>query len=610
MNPLTTSSVFGLPRFGHQGLLAPLLNLASAGLEKLFALRNCETLYRQIRPIPGENFPQAVLGRLGIRYRVAETELQNIPASGPVVLVANHPFGGVEGLILMALLERIRPDVKFLANQLLMKIPELQGRLLPVDPFNQPGSARHNLNSMRRALQWVEAGNVLVIFPAGEVSSLSLADRNICDPAWNTAAARIVKRTGAPVVPVFFPGRNGLLFQAAGLLHPRLRTALLPRELLNKRNTVIELRVGGLIPAKRLREFAGDPELTAYLRARTYFLANAADKQKPVAARSVAAPQAAIIDPIAPELLGTEIERLPEHCHLAASGPFDVYLAEPGAIPRLLREIGRLREVTFREAGEGSGASLDLDPFDQYYQHLFIWQREKQEIVGAYRLGATDRILPQLGSRGLYTSTLFHYRPGLMERITPGLEMGRSFVRVEYQKSYSPLLLLWKGIGSYVARNPRYRYLFGPVSISRDYRDASRQLMTSSLSRHFLMDDLAALVEPRVPVSLKPIALKGCRNRQQTLWGETMEDIAELVADLEADRKGIPVLLRQYLNLGGRLLAFNLDPQFSDVVDGLILVDLLETEEKQLVRYLGRDGAAAFLTHHAANHQRIVSPGV
>jgi len=610
MNQSATSDIFSLARPWQSGAVRPLGNLCAASVESLLALRNCSTLYQQLRAKPeSEIFPAAALELLGVRYQVSANELENVPVRGATVLIANHPFGGLEGLVLMALLEQIRPDVKILANHLLARVPELQERLIPVDPFNQPHSAQQNLRSMRRALHWVRGGGALVIFPAGEVSSFKLATRSISDPPWHSAAARILQRSGASAVPVFFPGRNSLRFQAAGLLHPRLRTALLPRELLNKQNRVIELRIGGPISAKRLRDFPDEQALTDYLRKRTYFLASAGGKQQPLSTQPAAQPQAALVAPLAPLQLQGEIKRLADANHLLASGPFDVYVADAFEIPALLNEIGRLRELTFREAGEGTGESLDLDPFDQYYQHLFIWQRESREIVGAYRLGATDRILPQFGTQGLYTNTLFHYQPRLLERISPGLEMGRSFIRSEYQKSYSPLLLLWKGIGSYIARNPRYRYLFGPVSISRDYRDCSRQLMTSSLTRHFLLDDLAALVAPRIPVNLKPLALKGGRKRKEQLFGETTEGISELVADLEADRKGIPVLLRQYLNLGGRLLAFNLDPQFSNVVDGLILVDMLETDQKQLVRYLGSAGSKTFLTYHTASTQRHSSSG-
>lgn len=610
MNQSAASDIFSLARPWQSGAARPLGKLCAAAVENLLALRNCSTLYQQLDAKPNsESFPAAALELLGVQYQVSPAELKNVPVRGATVLIANHPFGGLEGLILMALLEQIRPDVKILANHLLARVPELQDRLIPVDPFNQPHSAQQNLRSMRRALHWVRSGGALVIFPAGEVSSFKLVTRSISDPPWHSAAARILQRSGATALPVYFPGRNSLLFQAAGLLHPRLRTALLPRELLNKQNRVIELRIGGPISAKRQRDFADERELTDYLRKRTYFLASAGGKQKPASAHPAAQPQAALIAPLVPAQLQGEINRLADANHLLASGPFDVYVADAFEIPTLLKEIGRLRELTFREAGEGTGASLDLDPFDQYYQHLFIWQRESHEIVGAYRLGATDRILPQFGTQGLYTNTLFRYQARLLERISPGLEMGRSFIRPEYQKSYSPLLLLWKGIGSYIARNPRYRYLFGPVSISRDYRDCSRQLMTSSLTRHFLLDDLAALVEPRLPVNLKPLALKGGRKRNEQLYGETMEGISELVADLEADRKGIPVLLRQYLNLGGRLLAFNLDPQFSNVVDGLILVDMLETDQKQLVRYLGSAGSKIFLNYHSASTQCHSSAG-
>jgi putative hemolysin len=285
---------------------------------------------------------------------------------------------------------------------------------------------------------------------------------------------------------------------------------------------------------------------------------------------------------------------------LLESGEYDVIEAGATAIPLCLREIGRLREMTFRKVGEGTGKGADRDAFDATYRHLFLWNRERQEIAGAYRIGRTDELLAASGPRGLYTSSLFVLKAAFFERIGPALEMGRSFVRPEYQKSYAPLLLLWKGLARMVAREPRYRVLFGPVSITNAYKKASRRLMASYFEDQVTSPALARLVRPRTPLRGQAWLAKAA--------GTLVSDLDDLLAcldDIEADEKGIPVLLRQYLKLGGKLLAFNVDREFADALDGLIVVDLLQADSRQLERYMGKDGLAAFTNFHAQGADRL-----
>jgi hypothetical protein len=308
-------------------------------------------------------------------------------------------------------------------------------------------------------------------------------------------------------------------------------------------------------------------------------------------------PPVEVILPQDSKLVAAEVARLDATSLLAENKVLQVWQAEAAQIPYLLLEIGRLREITFRAIGEGTGKPFDLDRFDQHYLHIFLWHKERQEVVGAYRLGRCDKILQKQGKSGLYTSTLFKYRSKLFERLGPALELGRSFVRPEYQRSYTPLLLLWKGIGAYVVANPQYRTLFGPVSISRDYSDLSRRLIAGSLRETLLAPKLAGLVKPRVPLDRRPVRVKGCAADLAHTFCSNIEQVGAMVADIDVEQKGIPVLLRHYLNLGGKLLAFNVDREFSDVLDGLILVDLTETERKTLERYFGKEGTEAFLNY-------------
>jgi putative hemolysin len=297
-------------------------------------------------------------------------------------------------------------------------------------------------------------------------------------------------------------------------------------------------------------------------------------------------------------LLGEEVEQLAPDQKLLTNGEYTVCIARAEQIPRTVLEIGRLREISFRKAGEGTGRALDLDVFDERYDHLLVWNHERNEVVGAYRLAGTDVMQARFGPRGLYTSTLFRFKPDFLSRINPALELGRSFVRPEYQKSYVPLLLLWKGIGRFVAKHPRYRMLFGPVSISNDYSVASQALIVSFLKAHCYADCLAQSVLPKNKFRA-PWHLGGKLDRLAPFLRD-IEDLSKVVADLEPDKKGVPVLLRQYLNVGGQILDFSVDGLFSRVLDGLIVVDLVKADRGLLKRYMGEADAQRFLNYHAA----------
>ena len=315
------------------------------------------------------------------------------------------------------------------------------------------------------------------------------------------------------------------------------------------------------------------------------------------ASRAPAAGATAVIDEVPRARLQAEIDALPPEQRLVDRGRFHVYCAHAGQIPWALQEIGRLRELTFRAVGEGTGRCSDIDLFDAFYLHLFVWDARAAAIAGAYRLGLVDQILARHGKRGLYTHTLFKYRTRMLDSLSPAIELGRSFVRAEYQRSFAPLLLLWAGIGQFVERSPQYAVLFGPVSISARYAPASRRLIVEYLSAHRIHPRLAREVTPRQPFHASPRTAEPSGAISPTPEG--IDELSRRIAQIEHDGKGVPVLLRQYLQLGGRLLAFNLDRDFADALDGLIMVDLREVEEAVLARYMGKRGAAAFRAYHA-----------
>lgn len=302
-----------------------------------------------------------------------------------------------------------------------------------------------------------------------------------------------------------------------------------------------------------------------------------------------------IAPPVAAELLAAEVDVL-LHRRLAESGDYALYSVEAREAPQLLQELGRLREATFRRAGEGTGRGLDLDRFDRYYWHLLLWNRAKRELVGAYRAGSTSEILPRYGVSGLYTSTLFRYDERVFDKIGPALELGRSFIRPEYQRQYAPLLLLWKGIARLVSMHPDLPVLFGAVSISNDYNRASREMIYRFFESQMKDDELSGMIVPRRPFRPGRLRPWDCRAMNAAL--HDIEDLSQPITDVEADGKGLPILLRQYAKIGGRLLGFNVDRKFSNVLDGLIVVDLRQTGAAVLERYMGREGATRFREHH------------
>jgi putative hemolysin len=578
---------------------------AGRALDTMLAMDLLNELYHDCSegaPDP-RTFLHRVLKWVRVRWRPDEADLARIPKTGPVVVVANHPFGAIEGIVLAATLLEVRSDVKLLANFLLDRVKELRDLFILVDPFQREHSARMNVAPLRQALRHLERGGVLAVFPAGEVASFDWRSRQIIDPTWSSTVARLIRRARCPVLPVFFEGHNSILFQSAGFVHPRLRSALLAREFFDRRGTRIRQRVGSPIPFKRLAQFEQDDELTAYLRQRTYLLQHRRVEVEDTDAK----PQAAdaletVVGPVHPNLLARDIEAIAPKQILVDDDESLVCHARATQIPNILRELGRLREITFRATGEGTGKSIDLDGFDQHYVHLFVWNKPKREVVGAYRLGATDEILTTYGQKGLYTSTLFEIKPELLSHITPALELGRSFVRGEYQRSFSPLLLLWKGIGQYIVRHPRYKFLFGPVSITNAYQSVSKQLMVRFLKENHCPPDLVELVQARNPFRLARIA--GWDRSAFRLIRDS-DDVSDLVADVEPQSRGIPVLLRQYLKLGAKLLAFNVDPAFADCVDALMVCDLSNTDPRMLDRYMGKAGRETFIDYHSQRARRV-----
>lgn len=573
-------------------------------IEKIFLLETLGKAYEELKQQePNLNeyqFSIKALQKLDIRYEVNPEETKHIPQQGRLIIVANHPFGAIESLILLSILHTIRVDVKILANYIVKRIPDLKELFISVDPFERETSKQFNIKGLRQALKWLHEDHVLITFPAGEVAHLILKEGKVTDPKWHPNIGRIVHKTQSPVLPIYFVGFNSLLFQLAGFVHPRLRTALIPRELLKKADKTIHIRIGHPIPYSTLSKYTDPETLTAFLRERTYLLGESSSKKEGknllrFFIRSKKPALEPLIDPIPSDLIEQELNSLPPYAHLLKHQSFYIYATRAKYIPYTLKEIGRLREMTFRETGEGTGKALDIDQYDADYFQLFIWCEKERQIIGGYRLGPVDIIIPQKGLEGLYTHSLFHYDRRLIERISPALEIGRSFVIKAYQKQFAPLYLLWKGIATFIAKYPQYRFLFGPVSISKEYSTYSRQLLVTFLEQYALDKDLSRLIKPKAPFSTFFLKRKA-KKMVQFLYD--LQDVSSILNQLEQDMKGVPVLLRHYLNLGGKILAFNVDKEFNDVLDALICVDLFQTPKPLLERFFEPEQLRHFYDFH------------
>ncbi len=603
-----SDKIFALNMRFQNPLQRRLFSFCSSTLERLLLLQRLNEIYESILMNGDENgsFLDNVLRTLRVAYEISDPDRSRIPKTGPVVVVANHPFGSIEGIILAHVLLSVRTDAKIIANYLLQCIPEMRRILIPVDPFGGQETPKRNIRPLKDAIGWLRSGGMLGIFPAGGVSHIHLRKREITDPEWSETVAGIVRSGKASVLPVYFDGSNGLFFQLAGLVHRRLRTALLPRELLNKSNRFLRLQIGNLIPFERIQTFRTAQELTAYLRFQTYALKHARkDKILKTGEDNIIGEKKSMRDVGAitggpdPELIYREISLLPQDQTLLENNEYVVFHSTADRIPNLLYEIGRIREISFQSAGEGTGRAIDLDCFDLYYIHLILWNKIKRELVGAYRIGPADKIIQRFGMNGLYTNTLFDYKPRLRDHLSSGLELGRSFIRPSYQKQYTPLFFLWKGICRFVSRNPQYKILFGPVTISNNYSELSRQLIISFLKSNNYIPAIARFVKPKLPPCSSTVKKREAHTAN--VLAKDIEQLSALISDIEHDRKGLPVLLKQYIKLGGKLMGFNVDPSFSNGLDGLIIADLTQCNRKLLAHYMGKEELRHFLEFHGIN---------
>ncbi|MCS7188725.1 MAG: GNAT family N-acyltransferase [Bacteroidia bacterium] len=571
------------------------------GIEKLNHFYElCEENIRT----PGE-FAQRVLELIGVQYPpLSSTSIEELRAHrGPLVVVCNHPFGGIEAIFLVRFLSAIRDDFRIIANFFLDRVEEVRETLLLVNPFGGNEAKQFNLQPIKQAIHYLKEGGLLGIFPAGEVASLSLRTGKIREPEWNPLVGKLIQQSKAYALPLYFHGTNSFLFHLAGLINPRFRTGLLIREFVNPTARKIHYRVGRLIPPQKLLALGSAERITAYLRTRTYLLGESVESrrrrlrlQRHRSLRGVSSKTPTpVATPLPPEAVKDLLQSLPLSQHLLKQGEWEVYVFRGSQQPFLLQEIGRLRETIFRTVGEGTGKAQDIDIYDQWYDHLVLYNTADQSIGGAYRIGRCDEIINTRGLRGLYTYSLFHMKRSLFRELHPALELGRAFIVEKYQRSYAPLYLLWRGIGKYILSYPHYRYLIGPVSLSANFPDLSKALLIAFLTDKYKAEELSEDIRGRTPYVLPP------RYRQYyyTISVNSLQDVQELIEEVEGIHIKIPILIKHYLRMGARILALNIDKSFSNALDILMVTDLLKAEPEQMRKYMDEDGYARYLSYHA-----------
>ncbi len=540
----------------------------------LLRFRRINKIYQENLHRSGIDFIDAMLEQLGVRYEIRPEDLERIPRQGSFITVSNHPFGGIDALLLIKLIGTIRPGYKVLPNFLLRRMEPVADYLFDFNLFENSITDNSTLSGLKRALRHLEDGHPVGIFPAGEVSSFDQDIQAVTDPQWQFRALQVLKRARVPVIPVYFQGKNSRLFHFLGRIHPKLQTVKLPTEMFNKRKRVINIRIGSPIPVSEQNEFNDISRYGRYLRTKTYALGTSLEVKKffSVSRRQLKKAEA-IIDPVPVHVIETEISRIHGEYLLFKIENFSVICVPSVEIPNIMNEIGRLREITFREVGEGTNQQMDIDEYDLYYYQLFIWDDENRKIVGAYRVGKGKEIMDIYGFRGFYIQSLFRINRRMHSILSQSLELGRSFIVPDYQRRPLPLFLLWKGILYFLLKNPEYRYLVGPVSISNRFSNFSKELIIKYITEYYYNGDIARYIRPRKKFTVS------LHHLDTDILIESASDLNKfdrIIKDIETAQKNMPVLLKKYLKQNGKIVGFNIDPKFNNALDGLLVLDLFD----------------------------------
>ena len=552
-------------------------------LMKVLKISTLNKIYDHNKHLEDVAFLNGVLDELQIKFEIPEEDLKRLPKDGAYITISNHPLGGIDGILLLKLMLEREPNFKIIANFLLHRIVPLKKYIMPVNPFENHKDAKSSVVGIKETLRHLSDGKPLGIFPAGEVSTYK-DGKLVVDKPWEEGALKLIRKAKVPVVPIYFHAKNSKLFYWLSKIDDTLRTAKLPSELLTQKDRVIKVRIGKPISVNEQNEFETFEDYSEFLRKKTYMLANPFEKDtKLLDTASLKIPKAPkkIVTPASESKMIDEVNALRNSdCRLLQSKNYEVFFARAKAVPNILHEIGRLREITFREVGEGTNESIDLDQFDQYYHHMFLWDEDTKKIAGAYRMGLGSEIYPKYGIEGFYLNDLFRFESELHDMMHKSIEMGRAFIIKEYQQKPMPLFLLWKGIIHTTLRYPEHKYLLGGVSISNQFSDFSKSLMIEFMKSNYYDPYIAQYIHPKKAYKVK---LKDAD--KDFIFDEAESDLNKfdkIIDELEPGNLRLPVLIKKYIKQNARVVAFNVDPLFNNAVDGLMYIRIADIPESTM----------------------------
>ncbi len=550
-------------------------------LMKVLNISTMNKVYDKHKHLNDLEFVNALIEEFEVNFEIPEEDLKRIPKTGAFITISNHPLGGIDGILLLKLLLEHRTDFKIIANFLLHRIKPLKPYVMPVNPFEDRKDVKSSMMGFKTAIKHLKDEHPLGIFPAGEVSTKK-DQKLLVDKPWEVAAMKLIKKANVPVVPIYFHAKNSKLFYRLARMSDTLRTAKLPSELLTQKERVIRVRIGNPIRVADQQEYESLEDFTDFLRRKTYMLANPFEKKTLLENipknLKFPKPPKKIVKPVSVKVIEKEIIELDQSDkRLLKSKNYSVYLADAKEIPNIIQEIGRLREITFREVGEGTNNPIDLDKFDSYYNHMFLWDDIAKKIVGAYRMGLGSKIFPAYGIDGFYLQDLFRFDQELFPMMSKSIEMGRAFIIKDYQQRPMPLFLLWKGIVHTTLRYPEHRYLIGGVSISNKFSEFSKSLMIEFMKSNYYDPYVAQYIKPKKEFKVK---LKDAD--KDFIFDESEADLNKfdkIIDEVEPGSLRLPVLIKKYIKQNAKVVAFNVDPHFNNAVDGLMYIRIADIPE-------------------------------
>ena len=552
-------------------------------LMKILRISTLNKVYNRNKHLKELDFLNGIVDDLQIKFEIPEEDLKRLPKDGAYITISNHPLGGIDGVLLLKLMLEREPNFKIIANFLLHRIEPLKQYIMPVNPFENHKDVKSSVVGIKETLRHLSDGKPLGMFPAGEVSSYK-DGKLMVDKPWEEGAIKVIRKAQVPVVPIYFHARNSGLFYLLSKISGTLRTAKLPSEVFSQKNRVIKVRIGKAISVNEQNEYKTIESYSEFLRKKTYMLANPFEKEsKLIPTPTLKLPRSPkeIVTPANVDNIISEVTALRDtDCRLLQSKNYEVFFAQAKSIPNILHEIGRLREITFREVGEGTNESIDLDKFDQYYHHLFLWDEEGKKIAGAYRMGLGSEIYKNHGIEGFYLNDLFRFEPELHDMMSKTIEMGRAFIIKEYQQKPMPLFLLWKGIIHTTLRFPEHKFLMGGVSISNQFSDFSKSLMIQFMRSNYYDPYIAQYIHPKKAYKVK---LKDAD--KDFIFNETEADLNKfdkIIDELEPGVLRLPVLIKKYIKQNARVIAFNVDPLFNNAIDGLMYIRVEDIPESTM----------------------------